>query len=1272
MHRDIMSENPRFADVLRRVLAAAANPATSGRALADEILRFTAARLVVLVQEVVGDLVPVVAPDNHRALVEHPVIAALLREVSEIETFRFYSSDTPIPGMDVILSPENQTNCLAVPLKSGGVRVGAVLVFGLAQGKEIDVVTGNVEKLAPLLAMVLHNASLLRQTQSKPSELALREGDARFQEMLRHLPVPLALYDAQGNFLIINDRMTAIYGYSLENVQHLSQYWPKAFPNPAACAQAQARWSAALAEAARRGSSDVAPEEYLVTGKDGMVRVTEVFGTRIGEVALVVFSDVTERRQAEAELENNRADLEKQVNERTRELRIRQERLEVALEATNTGSWEWNPVTGKMSSPTYYTMLGWEPGEFPEGQDDWTRMVHPDDWPAARIFFQNIAASRDDVAFSHEYRLRSKQGPWRWIYVRGKIVGRNEQGLVNRVVGVYIDITERREKEKNLQMAMQALHTTRECVYWIDQDGRMLYVNPATEQELGYASEELLRMSIPDLDPNTPPEVWGPEGELTRRLIVEGLRKFVTQHRHRDGHLIPVEVDSDAFHYDGQTYFIAITRDISARLAAEDALRNSEAKFTAIFSLTPEPMALTRLADGLVLEASSSYAEFFGFKRDELIGRTTLPGDLGLWVNAEQRRQWKEVVERDGEVIGFETLLRRKDGSTATVLISGKTLEMGGEKCVIVDLHDITERLASEEALRKSEAKFSAMFSLTPEPMALTRLKDGMVIEASSSFAKHFGDRTNDVIGRNTLPGDLNVWVDPEQRREWTERLARDDEVLGFETQLRRKDGSVSTALLFGKVVNIGGEKCVLSVAHDITQQKEQAAHLEQMAHHDPLTGLPNRLLLGDRLRQAIARNQRGDTLIAVCYLDLDGFKEVNDHYGHQTGDELLIEVAKRLTGCLRGGDTVARLGGDEFVVLLSGLLNEEECRVALNRLLQTVAAPYLIEDIDHSGVTVSIGVTLYPNDQVDPDTLVRHADHAMYVAKQAGKNRYQLFDTRLEQRIEARLATLSLLAEAQKSGQFRLFYQPKVDCRQGRITGFEALIRWQHPTLGLLSPAEFLPLIEDTDLALSIGDWVIREALAQMAQWRRDGLDLCVSVNAFIRHLLHPGFVNTLIGILGQYPEIKPNYLMIEIVETAALKELDAIREVIEDCRSLGVTFSLDDFGTGYSTLAHLRHLPATEIKIDHSFVRHMLERTEDFAIVEAVIGMGRAFGRSIVAEGAETPAHIIRLLDMGCDVIQGYALARPMVAADVPRWVREFRPDPAWYRPAGNSGKD
>jgi diguanylate cyclase (GGDEF)-like protein/PAS domain S-box-containing protein len=445
------------------------------------------------------------------------------------------------------------------------------------------------------------------------------------------------------------------------------------------------------------------------------------------------------------------------------------------------------------------------------------------------------------------------------------------------------------------------------------------------------------------------------------------------------------------------------------------ALRTSEAKFAALFGMTPEPMMLARLRDGLVLDVSESGAKAWGSPRQKLIGRTSLPEDIGFWLDAEQRSRWVEALKRDGKVSGFEMQLRREDGTRGTALMYSAVVEIDGEQCVISNIHDITERRAAEEALRKSEAKFSAIFSMTPDPMALTRLADGVVIEVSRSFKEYFSKSPGEVAGRSTLPGDLNIWSDAEHRRLWKERIEQDGEVLDFETSMRRKDGSLATVLISGKAMDIEGERCVISGIHDITERKQHAEHLAQIAHHDPLTGLANRLLLGDRLDQAIAQNRRAGTRIAVCYLDLDGFKEVNDRFGHPAGDQVLVEVANRLVACVRGGDTVARLGGDEFIVLLSGLADDEECRMALDRLLQAVSAPHATGGSEHPGVSASIGVTVFPTDHVDPDTLVRHADHAMYAAKQAGKNRYRMFDTRLDQRIEARYAILAEIADRQR-----------------------------------------------------------------------------------------------------------------------------------------------------------------------------------------------------------------------------------------------------------------
>ena len=575
-------------------------------------------------------------------------------------------------------------------------------------------------------------------------------------------------------------------------------------------------------------------------------------------------------------------------------------------------------------------------------------------------------------------------------------------------------------------------------------------------------------------------------------------------------------------------------------------------------------------------------------------------------------------------------------------------------------------RLAAEKALRKSKAKFAALFALLSERIALIRLDDGRVLNVSRGFCEYFGYGASEVVGRSTLPGDLGLWVDAGHRRQWRETIERDGEVHDFEAPMRRKDGAFFKALLSGKRVEVDGEPCALAVVRDFDERDRPAERQEPVAHHDPLTGLPNRRLLEDRLRQAIGHDERAGARVAVCTLDLDGFGEVNDLLGRQTGDQMLIEVGKRLMAGVRSGDTVARLGGDEFAIVLSGLTGDDEWQSALDRLLLALSAPYAFGDRMREGLSASVGVTLYPDDPADPDTLIRHADHAMFAAKQAGKNRCQMFDATIEQRIEARHQTRRRLAEALESGQFRLHYQPQVDCRTGRCVGAEALIRWQHPTLGLLPPAEFLPLIEGADLALEVGEWVIREALSQIVRWRREGVDLTISVNAFARQLQQPNFPGALAGAMERCPEAGRDRLQIEIVETAALKDLDVARQMIEDCRKLGVSFSLDDFGTGYSTLAHVRHLPVAEIKIDQSFVRQMLARSEDLAIVEVVIRLGRAFGRSLVAEGVETPAHIVRLLALGCDVMQGFALARPMPPDEIPRWLREFRPDPAWGRTA------
>jgi diguanylate cyclase (GGDEF)-like protein len=401
---------------------------------------------------------------------------------------------------------------------------------------------------------------------------------------------------------------------------------------------------------------------------------------------------------------------------------------------------------------------------------------------------------------------------------------------------------------------------------------------------------------------------------------------------------------------------------------------------------------------------------------------------------------------------------------------------------------------------------------------------------------------------------------------------------------------------------------------------------------------------------------QRRKRNLAVCYLDLDGFKPINDEYGHEAGDLVLIKVAKRLQRMLRAADTIARLGGDEFVLLWNDVGNKADCINALERVLNTISEPILLED-DEVSISASIGVTLYPDDYVDADSLLRHADHAMYSAKQLGKNRYQMFDTRLERQITARADFLNKVERALHEEQFELHYQPKVDYFANAVEGVEALIRWNDPILGLVGPKEFLPLIENDNLAYDLGRWVINQAVQQAKIWDDMGIGLSISVNIFPRHLKYRTFVDDLRKAINSYwPEMPKNRLQMEIVESSALEDLDLIEEVINECKQMGVRFSLDDFGTGYSSLVYLRRLTIDELKIDQSFVRDMLNDSNDQAIVISVIGLGNAFGLRVVAEGVETTQHAWQLLDLGCKVMQGFALGRPMPATELEKWYAGF----------------
>lgn len=580
-------------------------------------------------------------------------------------------------------------------------------------------------------------------------------------------------------------------------------------------------------------------------------------------------------------------------------------------------------------------------------------------------------------------------------------------------------------------------------------------------------------------------------------------------------------------------------------------------------------------------------------------------------------------------------------------------------------IRNLMEREQLRRELQRKEIAqrlAASVFAHTHDGIIITDAEN-RIIDVNDAFTRISGYERPDVIGKN--PRLLKSGrQSPDFYRQMWETLQQQDHWSG-ELWNRKKNGVFYAALTSISAVRNeqGGIDHYIGLFSDITPLKNHEDDLERIAHFDPLTGIPNRVLLADRLAQAIAHTQRCGRFMAVCYLDLDGFKPVNDQFGHEVGDQLLIEIAQRIKWCLRLNDTVARIGGDEFVLLLLDLNEIRECEAILERLLAAVAATNSIGG--HAlTVSASLGFTLFPNDVADADILMRHADQAMYVAKQRGKNRYHMFDSELDRITVARSETLARIEVALLNNEFVLYFQPKVNMRLGTVLGAEALIRWQHPQRGLLPPSVFLPDIEGTELIVSIGNWVLCCALQHLENWQKMGLNITVSINIAPRHLLHHDFVEILKAGFASHRLQHPESLELEILETAALEDIKQVSLVMKECQKLGVSFALDDFGTGYSSLTYLKALPAETLKIDQSFIRDMLVDAEDLAIVKGIIDLAGTFRRQVIAEGVETVQHGLELLKLGCDNAQGYGIARPMPAEALPDWIRSWTPDQEWCK--------
>lgn len=663
---------------------------------------------------------------------------------------------------------------------------------------------------------------------------------------------------------------------------------------------------------------------------------------------------------------------------------------------------------------------------------------------------------------------------------------------------------------------------------------------------------------------------------------------------------------------------------------------------------------------GRWLRVNAKLCEMTGYNREELLALSfqglTHPDDAPQDTSLLARLLSKEAAS-----FAVEKRYIRKNGDTIWVDIHVSVVigEDGHVDHGISVVHDISARKQAELENAVSNQRYQALFEQLPDGLLLVD-EQLRIIGHNPEAERQLRWSGQELLQRTIY--DIEAKLDRpaiEARRQMIEATGRSD----FESIYHRGDGTlVNVEASVKYVILLNGQRLYQVLFRDISERKHAAKVIESMAYTDQLTGLANRALLGELLQHAMVQAQRHGSTLAVVFLDLDGFKAVNDTFGHATGDLLLRTLAANMKEGLREGDTLARLGGDEFVAVFLDLAEPQASTPLLERLL-SVSSQVIPVGQRSLQVSASLGVTFYPQaEEVDADQLLRQADQAMYQAKLLGKNRYHVFDTESARSLRGHHASLERIRSALQQGEFVLYYQPKVNLRTRAVLGVEALIRWAHPQAGLLAPAEFLPLIENHRLSVDVGEWVIRQALEQLSQWQRQGIDLPISVNISAMQIQQADFLARLTALLADYPQLRPHSLELEILETSALEDIARVAGLIAQCGALNVDFALDDFGTGYSSLTYLKRLPIPVVKIDQSFVRDMLLESDNVSILDGILWIMRQLQRGVVAEGVATLEHGYALMALGCEMAQGYGIARPMPVEQLAAWQERWRQDADW----------
>lgn len=1071
----------------------------------------------------------------------------------------------------------------------------------------------------------------VRLARSRQIEYSLRQTERHYRAIFDHTSVGLAQLDPDGRFLSANLPFCRLVGYTRDEILGKKE------------ADITHRSDLAL---------DTLLRGHLLTGESATTRYEKRYLHKNGTVAwvslntstvppepggkpftLIVAENISERRTLQDSLHRIAANL------------ARKEAL------TPVGSWKWNIRSGLVNaSDETLHLFGIRKTGGPVPLQVFMERIHPSD--RARVERCLKSAQVAQKPYHLEYRLLLPDGNVRSVSSSGEIYRRNATGTATVLIGTVQDITLRRQADAALRESehrFRALFDQAvDGIFIADQEGKYMDANLSACRMLGYRREELIRMRISDLIPAEDRDRLVESKEYFLRNP-ENVQVAEWKLKRKDGEYIDTEISARILP-DGR--WMAIVRDITERKKTQCALERYADEIHDLYDNAP---CGYHSVDGhdVFVRINQTALDWLGYEREELVGRKTFADLLTGESRAKYQEQRSRLQDRC-HLRDMELDVLRKDGSIMPALLNVSASINGDGRSLAcrATLIDMTALADANRKLRQA----AEVFEHTSDAIIIAD-GDGRILAVNKAFTDITGYRPEDVIGKNP-----RILKSERQDRAFYqalwESLERDGHWRG-EIWDRKKTGEVFPVWQNISAVRDTSGKVIeyISVFSDITSIKQTEQRLLELAYHDPLTGLPNRLLFNDRLGHAIEHAKRNKGCVALLLLDLDRFKLINDTLGHAAGDQLLKIVAARLNQSVRAEDTIARLGGDEFAVVIGHLYNTDEPALLSEKIVKAIAEPMVIDG--HSlSISTSIGIAIYPDDADDKENLAKMADVAMYGAKDKGRNSFMFYTPAMTDRATEMLQIDHGLRNAIRHDELVLHYQPQVSLSTGRIVGVEVLIRWNHPVLGLQGPERFIPVAEETHLIEAVGNWVFDKVCQQIEHWSAAGIPpVRVAINLSPRQLRRPQFVEEVRARMAACKAADGYGVDLEVTESA-LQTDPQIVNALRELKALGFRIAIDDFGTGFSSLNSLKQLPIDILKIDRTFVRGIPNDDDDRAITSAIVAMGHSLGMSIVAEGIETGDQLEYLRNLHCDDAQGYFLYTPVPADECGRVLSGTQP--------------